>query len=153
MSDETSVTPTKANMPLLIALCVIGIITLHYGFLFILLAVLPSVIAWYMDHTPIKSVFKTVLACNIAGMLPPLAMMFSGNDPNPHSMVALMEEPRVWLIIYSAAAGGWILVFLCRFVAQFLVMITFDHRANTLERKQEKLLVEWGDKIKQKAAE
>src|SRR5262249_5749123 len=123
-------------------------------FLFMILALLPSVVAWYSDRTESKGTFKTVLACNLAGTLPTLTPMFRASiDMQPFDVAGMGAEASVWPIIYSAGAVGWGLVFLCRFIARFIVILNYEYRIAAMERMQRKLVEEWGPQIRQAGGE
>ncbi len=61
----------------------------------------------------------------------------------------LMADPMVWLMVYSGAAAGWCLIYLCRFIARFFVTILYEYNIAALEAHQKQMLDEWGQQIKQ----
>lgn len=134
----------------LIFACLFFAILLQYGFIFLIIALLPAVTAYFIDHDTNKSTFKIVLLANVAAMLPALMPMLSAaaNLQRPEVM-SVMSDVRVWLVIYCGAAAGWCLLFLCRYISRFLVVIFCNYQVTSLERFQKKLLVEWGDKIQE----
>jgi hypothetical protein len=125
--------------------------TLKLGIIFVILAMLPTVVAYFMDTTPGKQLTRAIGVCNLAGALPwLLPMMKSGIRLERIEIIPLMTNPKAWIIIYGAAIGGWFLVFLCRFIARFLVVVFLEYKIVSLERFQQKLLEEWGQQIRQK---
>ena len=48
------------------------IFLMQFGFIFLMLAMLPSVVAWFIDRDPNKPAFRIVGACNLAATLPSL---------------------------------------------------------------------------------
>ena len=139
---------SKAFVPLIIVLSVLLVLTLQFGFIFLLVALLPSVMAYFVDDHEGKPIFKTVLACNATGTLPPLMpMLMSGMQFHYHDVTAAMLAPHVWLFIYGGAAAGWGLIYLCRFIAHFILVIIYEYRIVSLERFQRKLIDEWGAEV------
>ncbi|MDX1975830.1 MAG: hypothetical protein SFT92_09190 [Rickettsiales bacterium] len=133
---------------LFLALCLILVIVLRFGFLFMLLAMLPSIVAWFIDQTPKKQIFNTVFAANLAGTLSPMTPMVSSLlHLQDYDITPLMKDPAVWLVIYASAAAGWGLVFFCHSVARFIISLVYAYRAIALENKQELLIAEWGKEI------
>ena len=54
----------------------------------------------------------------------------------------------VWLLVYSGAAAGWCLIYLCRFIARFIVTLMYEYNTSSLENMQKRLVEEWGQEIK-----
>lgn len=137
-------------LPLLILLSFVAVVLLKMGFIFVLLALLPSVAAYYIDNDPRVPIFKTVLACNCASLLPVIyPMLKAAMAFERFNSFAVMTDPFNWLVAYGGAALGWCLIFLCRFVAHFMVVLAYDYQIRSLEQNQKQLLKEWGDDIKQ----
>jgi hypothetical protein len=145
---------SKAYIPLICTVMAGLIVILQFGFVFLLMALLPAIMAYFVDHYPGKPVFKTVLAANFTGTLPSLLPMLSaGLQFKYNDISATLTNPRVWLVVYGAAAAGWCLIYLCRLIARFLLIIAYEYRIVSLERFQKKLVEEWGQQVKQEEAE
>lgn len=139
---------SKAYIPLLLTIAGVLIIVLQFGFIFLLLALLPAIVAYFIDNHQGKPIFKTVLACNFTGTLPSLVPMFkSGLEFQYHDVTSTMMNPRVWLFVYGGAAAGWGLIYLCRFIAHFILIIVYEYKVLSLERFQKKLVEEWGQQV------
>lgn len=123
------------------------LLLLNVGFIFFLLGFLPTLVAYMVDDTPKKDLYKTVRACNFAGMLPTLVMLAEHEYPAAALQVT-MSDPMVWLVVYGSAGLGWLLIAICRFVAYLLILTRNQARTMLLENTQEQLLKEWGDDIK-----
>ncbi len=151
MSKEATMAknPVKSLLAnaIFLLICVGLIITLQIGFIFFVFALLPSLVAFFIDDSRKKYVYKTVLACNLAGMLPTL-MEFSQSKLSVASLEMTMSNPKVWLIAYGAAAGGWMLVWCCRAVAIWLIAVTCQNKISSLERAKKEMIEEWGMQIK-----
>lgn len=152
MSKEAGASGNKIMLSGLIAASLIAIVLLQFGFIFILIALLPCMVAYFIDRDEYKSAFRVVLLCNVAALLPSLLpMLSSAIHMERYDVMKLVTDPIVWLVIYAGAAMGWCLIFLCRFIARFIIILYFDYQIGALERFQNKLLVEWGDRIKEEA--
>jgi hypothetical protein len=124
------------------------IVMLQSGFLFVLLGLMPSMVAYYVDMAKGKPTFKCVLCCNFAGMVPTFAdVMIS--DSMPAAMQMLMSDVLTWLVVYGAAAGGYALLATCRTLTLVGIIVSWDARIENMLKKQEKLVEEWGAGIKQ----
>ncbi|MBY0407604.1 MAG: hypothetical protein K2Q01_07920, partial [Rickettsiales bacterium] len=64
-----------------------------------------------------------------------------------------MMDPTVWMFIYMGAGAGWALIYLCKFIARFVVVMTFEYNIKSLENVQQMLVEEWGEEITLKNVE
>ncbi|MDE3016262.1 MAG: hypothetical protein KGI29_04990 [Pseudomonadota bacterium] len=143
-----SKTTARAWMPLFLSIFGILVVTLQLGVVFLLLALLPAMMAWFTDRDKGKPTFKVVAACNLAATLPSLAPILQATLHMRHYDVGpLMGDPANWLYVYSGAAAGWGLVYLCRFIALFVVTLMYEYHAASLENAQKRLVDEWGQQI------
>jgi hypothetical protein len=138
----------KLIKPLLIVLSIVLIVTIQLGFIFLLLGLLPSVIAYYLDSHSEKATFKTIAACNLAAMLPWLVpILIAGAQFKQYDSYALMVDPYVWLVVLGGPTVAWCLVYICSFASSFVVSSVYEYNAASLERFQKKLIEEWGEDI------
>lgn len=124
------------------------ILLLKAGFLFFLMGLLPTLTAFLMDDTKNKDFYKSVRACNLAGMLPTLESMVGHQYPGAALQIT-MSDPMTWLLVYGAAATGWVLVWVCRWISYGFLMTTASTRLMLLERTKNQLVDEWGEEITQ----
>jgi len=140
----------KAIGPVFIVMSVGLVVLLQFGFIFLMLAMLPSCVAFFIDRDKGRPTFKTVTACNFAAIVPSAAPMFQAAMHLRHYDVSvLMGDPSVWLFILSGAGAGWCLIYLCRFIARFVVTLMYEYNIVSLENFQKRLIEEWGQQIKQ----
>lgn len=138
----------KLAKPLLIVFCVLCIIFLQMGFIFLLLALLPTITVYYIDNDLHRATFKTVFTCNLAAALPYLLPIFmAGIHFRPTGAYDVMSNPRVWVIVYGGAAVGWCLIYICGFFSRFFISALYEFNAKSLEKFQIKLVEEWGEDI------
>lgn len=127
---------------------IVSVLLLQFGVIFLFLAMLPAGMSWFVDRDKGKPTFKTVAACNFAATLPSIAPIVQSTFRMSHyDIVPLMGDPANWMYIYSGAAAGWGLIYLCRFIARFIVTLMFEFQINSLEHNQERLIEEWGQQI------
>lgn len=140
----------KLAMPMFYVVMALAAVILQFGFIFLIVALLPAITSYFIDNTPGHGVFKTVLATNFAAAMPSLAPMVQAGVSFKYIDVwAIAANPRVWLTIYGGAAAGWCLIYLSRFIARFLLIIAYEYRIAAMERMQKKLADEWGEQIRQ----
>lgn len=116
-------------------------------FLFILLGMLPSIVAHIADTSKHREVYRCVFTCNLSGMLPYLSLML--NISIDDSMM-LLADPHRWFVIYSFAGIGWLLVWLMPYCAEIITELSHNGRIAQLENIQRKLIDEWGQEIQRK---
>jgi hypothetical protein len=151
MTTAQAAKSDKLLAPILLVCSLILIVVLKLGFIFLLIALLPAAVAYFIDSSEDKSAFRIVMLCNLAATLPTLLpMLFASIKMERVDVMDVMMDMKVWLVIYSGAAAGWCLVYLCRFIARFLMIMYLDYRVQALERFQKKLIAEWGERIKEK---
>jgi len=139
----------KAFLPLLLVVGLALVVLLQFGFIFLLLALLPSIVAFFIDRDPGKPTSKIVFACNLAATMPSLMPMIDAGIKFRHYDTSLtLSNPSTWLIVYSGAAAGWCLIYLCRYVARFTVTLLYEYNITMLEGQQKRLIEEWGQQIK-----
>jgi len=128
------------------------LVLLQIGFLFVLLGMLPSIVARFVDHSPQRTVFKTVFASNLAGMVPFLTTMIMRHGDSA-TLQSIMMNPTSWLVVYACAAAGWMLVWICQYMAYLWISITYQGELMMLEASQRKLIEEWGPQVKRRDAQ
>jgi hypothetical protein len=126
------------------------IIILQYGFIFLIIAMLPSFVANFVDPDPQKPKFKVVLCCNVAATMPMMAPMFEASFHfQPYDMSSLFSNPSLWFFIYGGAGIGWCLIFLCNQLAYYIVDARNDYIIHQIEEQQRRLIEEWGPQVKE----
>jgi hypothetical protein len=114
------------------------------------LGLLPTLVAFVVDVHPRKYAARSVGFLNFAGTLPFLISLWSGH----HDLISAMRiltDVYAWLVIYSAAAVGWIIYLGMPSVAGFLMEINAARRVHKLDAQRKKLIAEWGEDIDRSA--
>ena len=122
------------------------IVVFQLGFIFFLMAMLPTVVAFYVDTGKQQTTFHTVLACNLAGVLPFLGKMLDPTS-NGKSAATIMTDAFSWLLVYTSAGMGWVLVFSIPIAAEFFVRSMHQRQVSRLERVQRRIVEEWGEDV------
>lgn len=139
----------KLTKPLLFIVCILLIGILQLGFIFLILALLPSIVAYYFDTSLERTSSRTIFACNLAGVIPAITPIFaSGLKFKNYDIGGIVGNPRVWLFAYGFAAAGWAMIFLSNHIAHFIVVIKHKLQTTMLEYSQAKLLEEWGEPVR-----
>ncbi len=121
---------------------------LRTGFIFVIIAMLPAVVAYYIDITAERHRFKTIFACNLCGVLPYIEkMLYAG--PSSAVLQSIMGNVTNWMLIFGSALVGWLLSELCPMVAQVLVASMHQAQISRIERMQKKIESEWGPEVMQ----
>lgn len=136
---------------LIISIPVIAML-LRTAAIFWALALLPSVVAYYVDRTATRYIFHTVFACNLAASLPALGRIFK-NGLSDTEVQAVMGDGINWLMIYGAAGFGWLLVYSAPVFAKGLINVMHQRKISRLERTQKRIISEWGTQVEQFHAE
>lgn len=140
----------KLITPLMIIVCILLIALLQLGFIFLILALLPSITAYFIDDDYDLTTFRTIFACNLAATIPTLTPMFiSGLKLKHYEIGSIIGNPNVWIFIYGGAAVGWVMIHFSSQVARIILDIQYKLRRTSLEKTQVKILDEWGDNVKQ----
>ena len=139
----------KLITPLMILSCILLILVLKLGFIFLLIALLPSMAAYFVDEDSELTTFRTVFACNLAAIMPTITPIFiSGLKFKNYDVSPIIGNPSIWLFIYSGAAIGWGIIHFGSQVARTILEVQYKFRAASLEKSQARLVEEWGDSVK-----
>jgi uncharacterized membrane protein len=153
-TQEPAATPSPALpkkrgklLPIILAiLAIAGALTLQTIMIFVLIGLLPSIVAYIVDKTDNRSVFQTVFCCNLAGVLPYVAQLLIAHAGAAQTFM-LMGDPLPWLSVYSAAALGWILVGAMPLLLRGILGLIYEREATQLAKMQAQLVKDWGEDV------
>jgi hypothetical protein len=138
----------KALLPGMIFCGLGAIFVMRFGALILILTIIPSIVAFFIDRAPKKPSFKVVAACNLSAALPYIVPIINFSLKKQYSEAGMvMDDGMVWAFIYCGAAAGWGMLFLSKFVARVITLMHYDYGIKVLEKKQELLVKEWGEEI------
>ena len=138
---------SKLRAGMIYFVCLVLMVVLKGWFIFLLVSMLPSIVARIADTSQGKEFYRCVVACNIAGVLPHVLSVFSVSSDEA---MKLLANPTMWLSIYSLAGIGWIIVGVTPAIAEILTQFNHNSRVSRLEDMQKKLVEEWGPEIQRK---
>ena len=107
---------------------------------------MPTLVALIVDVTRGRYLTKCVAGLNIAGVLPFLHKLLTTGHDVPTAM-AIVSDAFAWLVMYSAAAMGWLLFMGLPGLVSMIKVLTAKRRVYVLQETQRTLLNEWGDCI------
>jgi len=107
---------------------------------------LPSIVAYIVDQTPRRTLTLTVAPLNLAGTAPYCLQLWFGLD-TVRSLGLFLDSVWVWLVMYLAAAAGWLLYLGMPVIVHFLLEHGIDRRKARLVQIQKRLRAEWGDEV------
>jgi len=125
---------------------IIGIIfVLRLSSIFLLIGMLPALVVILVDQHPEKLWSKTVFAFNLAGVYPYIYDLYYHQKPEgTAAILKQMSDSSMWLVVYGAAAGGYLAMWLCPQLAEFFMRIVNKRRIQNHQNKLRYLNDEWG---------
>lgn len=137
----------KGNMKytvLAIGLAAVPFILPTMTFLFFAMA--PTLVAAISDRGPNRFTWACVGGCNVAGAAPYLFTLWEVDHSISHT-IEMLTDVLTMMIIYGAAASGWILYMAVPPISAAFMSIMSQRRVATLRAIQRKLVDEWGTDI------
>ncbi len=110
------------------------------------LGLLPAIVAFIVDDNPRKYATKCVVASNFAGVWFFLLRLWTGEHSLAETM-AILTDVYAWLLMYSAAALGWLCYLWFPSIAALFMEMTAERRIAGLKLKQKKLIEAWGEGV------
>lgn len=118
----------------------------HATAIVLLVGMLPTIVAYFMDRQQPKLAPITVGAINICGVLPFLIALWSKN----HSIVGAMKiigDPVAWLVMYAAAGAGWGIYYGVPPAVANVQILRAEMRRDALRKEHVELVAEWGPDV------
>jgi hypothetical protein len=116
------------------------------AFVLFMVAMLPTIIAGYTDHSDDRIKVSTIGCCNFAGILPYL-VPFAQQGGEWKYFDSYLNNFHMWLIVYGMAACGYGLIKFCPAIYHSFLRISYAGIVLKTEAQQESLLKEWGSDI------
>jgi hypothetical protein len=89
---------------------------------------------------------------NLAGLVQPVLAVFHIGLSHA-SVQHVLADPHTWLVMYGAAAVGWLLTLGMPSVARIMVDMKADQMQRQLKERAELLVEEWGEEVVGRKAE
>jgi len=114
--------------------------------LLLLLALVPTMLAWLVDDTPGQSLIRTVAPLNLASSLP-FAIKLWHEHNSLDQVFVFMSGRATWVALYGAAVFGWMLYYLAPAVITTVVQRRIERLRDDALDRQKALKDEWGDDV------
>ncbi len=107
---------------------------------------LPSIVAWIIDRSEGKYATFCVVGMNFSGIFPFLTDIWFG-DHSIDAAIEIMTNPFDLMIIYGAAAFGWMLYMAVPPVITTFLTVLAQRRVTALRENQSNIIEEWGEAV------
>lgn len=131
----------------ILILC-LSLIFTKFAFIFILLALMPSIIAIIIDNykTQNKCFSSTIIAFNLMGALPYIISIFRAKEANNFAKF-LSSDVEVWLVIYGSSLIGIIFIWtIPEIIASIYSARSYIRKIQYTDKKRE-ICELWGIKF------
>jgi hypothetical protein len=113
---------------------------------------IPTVVVLFIDRSHPRYLTYTVGAMNFAGTAPFLfAVIHAGFRIT--DAAAQLGEPYAWLVMYGAAAAGWLISYSTPSLARMVVELQIAQKRRALEALAAAVREEWGEEVAAKGEE
>ena len=119
--------------------------------LLLVIGMAPSIVALIIDKRPRKVTARAIGYLNFAGALPYALKLWTGQN-TISGVMELVLEPTALMIMYSAAAVGWILNIVMPPIMTAYLAVRHESKIRSIGSRQESLLKEWGSEVKGNSA-
>ncbi len=125
-----------------IALLILVVVSLP-TVLLLFFGMLPAIIAYIIDPSKHKASTICVGAMNVAGVFPYLLDLWTGIH-SIDTVMGVLIDVFALMVMYSAAACGWMLFLAVPPVVGILLNWTAQRRIAALRARQKSIIEEWG---------
>ncbi|GAB4166782.1 MAG: hypothetical protein OHK0024_01480 [Thalassobaculales bacterium] len=110
------------------------------------IAMLPTACAFLVDRRPEKFATFSVGTMNFAGLFPFLMDLWLRGHTIPRA-VEKIQDPLVILVIYGAAAVGWLMLSAAPVLIAPVLRLRAQSQARKVEKRRRELVEEWGPEV------
>lgn len=148
MAQQKIPSPAKKNKGTAIGL-VAGIILAIMAVLIlpttilVTIGLVPSFVAIFADNSRERLLGPTVMALNLAGIMPALTRLWQQGN-NVDTAIELLCQPMILLMILIPAGIGWLLFLYAPVLISGVMRRKAELRIRTLEKSQADLIEQWG---------
>jgi hypothetical protein len=104
---------------------------------------LPTLVAAISERDSSRAAPLTVGPANLCGVMPYLLPLWL-KDHSLAAVTELLRDPLTWLVMYGAAAVGWVIYYAVPPLVATIVMARIQGRIRDLETANEELVEQWG---------
>lgn len=137
----------RSGWKLLLILVVLGLgLAVLPTMLVVAVGMLPTLVAYIVDGRREKYAAFSVGCMNFCGVLPFMLQLWLRDHTFAHAW-KIVGDPIVWMIMYGAAACGWLIYYAAPHVVAVYLRFQLERRIQKLRGYQKELVDEWGDSI------
>ena len=118
---------------------------LRTGFIFVVIAMMPSIVAYYLDRAKRPYLFKTVFALNLSGTLPFIGRMVMEGPQS--ALQPILQTVDTWVVIYGAAMCGYLMVMIMPIITHVLFSRFHVGQVQRIEENLKSIESEWGEEV------
>lgn len=108
----------------------------------IVIGMVPTIVAFFVDTSREKNLGPTVFCLNFAGVFPALLKLWKSSHTVDNA-IDLMIQPSVMLVILMASGFGWLLYLYIPPLVSTVMRKRGEARIRQLEKQQEELVEQW----------
>lgn len=108
----------------------------------VMIGLIPSAVAFFVDNSRDKFLGLTVLAMNVAGLLPAVLRLWKTGH-HMDNAITVISQPTVLIMILIPSGIGWLLHFYTPQLVSKLVRKRAESRIRSLEKQQKELIEQW----------
>ena len=112
----------------------------------VFLGMLPTLVAWVIDRSEGKHATYCVSGLNFSGLFPFLIEVWFVNHSTDNA-ISILTDVFNLMIIYGAAAFGWLLYIAIPPVVTTFLSVMSQHRMTILKTTQKNIVEEWGENV------
>lgn len=118
--------------------------------LLLVIGMAPTLVAYFIvDRNPSKYATRAVGYLNFAGCLPYAIELWRGGQVWDFDvLLGIVSNPLTLLVMYSAAAVGWLILFAAPPVVAAYLSVTSEVREKALKARQSELIESWGRNVR-----
>jgi len=110
----------------------------------IIFGMAPTLVSFFVERRPGNSGSTCVLLFNLAGIIPVLGLIWDGP---PNGGAGAMGDVFNWLVVYAAAAVGFVVAWGSPYISATWTQIFAGSRLKAIKSRQKELYDEWGTSV------
>jgi len=137
----------KGKLGIIIGMTIFGgSVWFIFPSLLLLIGMLPTVLELFFGNDRKGSSVVAIGALNAAGILPFLIELWQKGQTTGNAIL-ILSQPTTWLVMFGAAAVGWLILFAVPQAAATLTLARAETRVQLLKHNLERLKEVWGPEV------
>ena len=137
----------RSSMVIFVSIGIVGLLIMALPTVFVgFFGMAPTWVAFIVDRTREKYATFCVAGLNACGVFPYLLDLWSGSH-SINQAINVMTDPFSLIVMYSAAAFGWMMFITVPPVITSLLGVMAQKKVSSLRTQQRKLIEEWGESV------